>query len=106
MKTLTIYGASDDLVEAHGIPGGDEFTVYPDTPYVGQIHVRARDGKLNIHVIYDGSWAFAIAPQDGDNDTLPPWKIDRMFGTESAYSETVTIDVPDDAKMAFEAAGS
>lgn len=28
MKTLTIHGASDDLVYALGIPGGDEFGAY------------------------------------------------------------------------------
>jgi hypothetical protein len=101
MQNLKLYGASDDLIELEGVKGADEFNVYPSGSYAGKITVKASDGAINIHVIYDGSWAFSICPQDGDSDQMPPWSITRDFGQDSRYSETIYIELPDDAVAFF-----
>lgn len=101
MKQLKIYGASDDLLEVGGIPGADEFYTSGNR-YMGYLHVKGEGLHLNIHVIYDGSWAFSVNTQMGDDcDQMPEWKIERLWGTESPYSETLIIHCPDDAIVAY-----
>lgn len=99
MKTLTIYGASDDLVECSGIPGADEFNIITDRVHKGHIEINADGIELRVDVLYSGGWSFAIQPQDGECDVMPDWKVTREWGTEVRYSEFVTIELPDDAKM-------
>ena len=102
MKTLTIYGSSDDLLETSGVKGCDEFNVNPDpNGYAGYLKVVSGDIILHIHVIYDGSWAFSVCPQNGDCDEMPKWDMMRSFGSKSSYSETLTIEVPDDTKLKY-----
>ena len=96
MKTFYIFGASDDLVECSGLVGCDEFNVHGSIAYHGYISLTSSTGSLKIHIIYDGSWAFAICPQDGDYDKFPDWNIIRSFGHDVRYSETIRIEVPDD----------
>lgn len=97
MKTLKVYGASDDLIEIDGLNGRDEFGAYPKGNYAGYMALRSRGVCVHIHAIYDGSWAFAVCPQDGDYEKSPDWPIRRTFGADVPYSETLEIDVPDDA---------
>ena len=99
MKTFKIYGASDDLIETEGLQGCDEFNVYPNGPYAGRVTIKAGDVSLAVHAIYDGHWAFAIGPDNGDYDEMPEWKITRAWGRDSAYSETVEIECPDEARL-------
>lgn len=100
-KELKIYGASDDLLEVSGLPGADEFNVYGNR-YMGCLRVKGEGIHINIHAIYDGSWAFSINSQMGnDCDELPEWKIDREWGADTPYSETLRISCPDDAVVAF-----
>jgi hypothetical protein len=102
MKTLKIYGASDDLIETEGIEGCDEFSTH--SPSKKKIEIRAGSVKpegLDIWPIYTGSWAFAITAPFGDYDEYPAWPIRRYFGGESSHSETIEIDVPDDATLAM-----
>lgn len=103
METVTIYGASDDLIETHGIHGCDEFSRGGKLVYAGFITINAPDGgNLEIHCLYSGYWCFgvgsAMAP---DYDKLPEWPIRRTFGTRKRYSETLEIDVPDGAYLTF-----
>ena len=101
MKTLTMYGASDDLVEAKGIDGCDEFGAWnsADGPAVNAtFRVHAASGGLNIHAVYDGCWAFAVTAPN-TNAVMPPWPITRRWGVECVYSETLLIECPDDARI-------
>ena len=101
MKTLRMYGASDDLVEAEGIEGADEYGIYThDTwPYVASFNVISQgEAKgLRIHVLFDGCWSFAVSADD--SETLPSWPTRRTWGVPSSYSELLEIDVPDDATI-------
>lgn len=101
MKTLTVYGYSDDNVVFDGIPGADEFGCYGDTPYRGfyRLISASQDIELHIHVIYHGHWCFAVGPESGDSEEMPDWAIRRVWGGECAYSETLQIDVPDDVVL-------
>lgn len=102
MKIFKIYGASDDLIETEGIPGSNEFGVYGDSPYKGKGVITSKKGTLDIHVIYNGYWAFALGSKDGDDcDKFPDWLMERKWGKDEDYSETITIEVPDDAKFKF-----
>lgn len=98
MRTLRVYGYSDDLVESEGIDGADEFPAYDGTtPYRGRLEVKDGTYTVEIHAIYAGSWAFAICPQDGNFDNMPPWEIRRTFGDRCPCSETIEIDLPHNA---------
>jgi len=97
MKTFSISGASDDLIETAGIPGCDEFNAIKDGPHIAVLGIWSSSGNIEVHCIYSGFWAFAIGPIDGDYDKMPSWEIRRAWGTVVPYSETVEIDVPDDA---------
>lgn len=100
MKTFSISGGSDDLIETDGIPGCDEFNVVKDGPHMAKLTIETPDSvTLDIHCIFDGYWAFAIGSQDGDCDEMPPWPIRRVWGKDAPYSEHVEIDVPDDAEL-------
>jgi hypothetical protein len=99
MKILTVYGGSDDLIETEGLPGCDEFNVYPKSVYVEELLITSKEGCIGIHVIYDGSWCFAVSAKDGDCDEMPNWKMTRTFGQDTRYSETLTIECPDDAVL-------
>jgi len=103
MKTITIYGASDDLIEIEGAcPGCDEYSAEGEhDSYRGRIHISAGEETVVVHAIFDGSWAFAICPQDGDFDSMPKWTIARSFGDKTEYSETITITLPDDATVEY-----
>lgn len=104
MKTLSMYGASDDLIEIEGIEGADEY--YPNVtgkdPYMAAFTVKSASQPLGliIHVIYGGGWCFAVQPtedSDGDWCEFPDWPIRRRWGGGNGYSELLEIDVPDDA---------
>lgn len=101
MKTLTMYGYSDDNIVFEGIDSADEFGAFGDSPYRAQFRLKSasQDVELVIHVIYYGHWCFAIGPENGDYEEMPDWAIRRVWGGECAYSETVQIDVPDDAVL-------
>jgi hypothetical protein len=99
MKTLKMHGASDDLIESEGIDGADEFAKFASAtwPYVASFKVTSHEamGGLNIHVLYDGCWSFAVSADESEQ--LPGWPIRRTWGGGRGYSELLEIDVPDDA---------
>jgi hypothetical protein len=101
MKTLTVYGASDDLIEADGIPGADEFGNGSNNIYRGYLHVKAGDHEIAIHCIYFGHWCFGVGTLSGnDYDDFPDWPIRRGWGGRG-YSEVLEIDLPDDARLEY-----
>lgn len=101
MPTLTMYGASDDLIEAEGIPGCDEFTAdyNPDSLTMGSFVVG---GKMRILAAYDGCWMFAIGQVDEDVP-LPDWPISISQHTDISYSTMITIEVPEGTTLVREA---
>jgi hypothetical protein len=106
VKTLRIYGTSDELIEVSGIDGADEFgsmTCRQCQSYGGSMMVSARDRNddIQIHAIYSGSWSFAISAESGGYDRMPPWPVRRTWGMDCPYSETLEIDVPDDARLVW-----
>lgn len=104
MKTLTMYGASDDLWECAGIEGADEFGCFGghnDGMFKGPIQIVIDDEvMLQIYAVYDGTWQFAISPGECD-EAMPDWEIRRSWGGagRSEYSEYVEIDCPNDAVL-------
>jgi hypothetical protein len=99
MKTLMIYGASDDLIETSGIEGCDEFSAGGGDPLCGRLTVTADTDTLTIYCLYDGCWSFAISPWP--NEEKLPWEIRRIWGNKQPYSETLEIDVPDNARLSY-----
>lgn len=94
MSTLTIYGASDDLVEASGIEGADEFST--TGRWVGTI--VAPDGQTAlVYVDYrdNGTWTVALGQYEEDY-ALPAWEVRFVVNPAlCAYSTVAHIDVPD-----------
>ena len=100
MKTLRIYGASDDLIETEGLPGCDEFNVIQDGPHIATLQVYSTGAGcgFSIHAIYDGCWSFAIG-QTSEDDEIPDWPVRLSW---AGYTQTIEIDCPDDAEMIFD----
>lgn len=101
MKTIKIYGCSDDLVEIEGdVKGADEYGVYDETGKTYFIiRSKVTGESINIHPVYHGYWCFAIGTDDNFCENFPDWNIKRVWGDEVDYSETVYIDVPNDSKI-------
>ena len=102
MQTLKMYGGSDDLIESSGIDGCDEFNICDaKTPCVGSFLVKSGGVEVFIHAIFYGAWAFAVTAGEDDADYRAPipWPVRRTFGIDCEYSETLEIDVPDDARL-------
>lgn len=95
MKTFTIYGSSDDLVETSGVPGTDEFNIISSGDHVGTFILGQR---IRIEVYYDGVWSFALA-QVEEEIRFPDWPI-RISQADNGYSTYIEIDVPDNTTFA------
>ena len=99
MRTITIYGASDDLIEIEGstLPEPDEFSPAPKNP--GVVKIEDPDGgRLLVFVQYAANnlspcWMIGLSQVD-DEDLLPHWPI-RWSITERGYSMKLEIDLPD-----------
>lgn len=96
---LTIYGASDDLVEIAGThPDADEIGCYDQDVVVS---LGDDKGGAVIAMHYSGEWSAEISPRA---EGVPiPWAI-RVRGAdkrkhEPDYSAVVEIDCPDDAPL-------
>lgn len=101
MKTLIVYGASDDLIETSGIEGCDEFGgAGQGDPVLGKLTVAASTDVLTIYCLYDGCWSFAVSPWP--NEESLPWEVRRIWGKNVSYSETLEIDVPDNARLTYD----
>lgn len=96
MKTLSMFGASDDLIEASGVFGAREFyATGTDGTYMGSFNLG---GKMRIHALYDGCWSFAVGQVD-EEIPLPDWPIRIGRAPECAYSTLLEINVPDDVRL-------
>jgi hypothetical protein len=87
MKHLTIYGASDDLIEIEGdVKGADEYPAEDATFVIGGLEVR---------VTFDGEWWIACKPVDEDFAIACENIV--LTQHEKGYSMQLDMDVPDDA---------
>lgn len=95
MPTLTIYGASDDLIEVDGIEGADEFSK-PKGSWTGLIE-NPDGNKLAVFVDYrrTGTWTVAFGQYDEDS-TVPDWPLSFEVDEElCSYSMKATLEVPE-----------
>lgn len=94
MAEVTVYGASDDLVEIEGINGADEFNC--DGKWVGVL--EAPDGGTALlYVDYrdNGCWTVTIGRFE-EEYALPAWPVVFTANDkECKYSTYATITVPD-----------
>jgi hypothetical protein len=103
VKTVKFYGASDDLIEASGIDGADEFSptsFREDGADRGSFLIEAAPFSMLVHGFYGPGavWSFAPAMVD-DGVPLPPWPIRITSSSDCPYSTELQIDVPDHATM-------
>jgi len=103
MKTLLIYGASDDLIYFEGISGGDEFGIYnaDDGIVHGEFEIVSGEGRMRVYPVYDGCWMFAVGQVWDSSKTypLPSWPVVIAQHPKIGHSALVTIQVPDDATL-------
>jgi hypothetical protein len=99
MKTIRIYGASDDLLEIDGeLPGCGEYDCWEKT---AQVEVVSPNGRLLVVGGYGaagqtvGGWWFS--PLFDDEDArAPEWEC-RVDLQARPYSVVLEIDAPEDA---------
>lgn len=95
MAKVTIFGASDDLIEIDGIDGADEFN---DTSGHWRGILEAPNGEtalVYVDLRRGGTWTVALGQFEEDY-ALPAWP--QRYETDfdlSAYSVKATIEVPD-----------
>jgi hypothetical protein len=101
VSKVTIYGASDDLVEVTGCDGADEFTHYNGIWHGDLI---APDGwAMRVHAYYDrdGCWQVG-AGQVAEDTALPDWPVQLVqpgTGPVPKYSTGLTVEVPDGTRL-------
>jgi hypothetical protein len=100
-----MYGYSDDLVEAEGIEGCDEFNAWSDDGIVAaRFQVAAAEGQLEIIAVYNNAWGFAVL-QTAEEQPLPKWPVFVSQAKNSLnengphYSTLLEINCPDDAVL-------
>lgn len=96
MLTITVSGASDDLVEFEGHIS-DEFTVLPNDHWTGDL-VAPNGEQLRVHAHYDGCWSVGVGQTDEDIP-LPPWSLSLAQHRSTDYSTALTIEAPDGTEL-------
>ena len=101
-KTVTIYGASDDLLEVYGdIAGADEYGAYGG-PVMGTL--TSPDGdSLIVRAEYckpgaPGEWTLSIE----NTDTFPDWPIKFGERPNRDGDPALIIEVPEGTVFKFE----
>ncbi len=95
---ITIYGASDDLIEVAGCKGADEFNAYGNALAMWGGDLIAPDGtQLRVYAIYDGCWHFSVGQVDEDV-RLPSWPV-AIEQEERGYSTRLRIEAPDGTRL-------
>lgn len=94
MSIITVYGASDDLVEIEGVKGADEFST--NGHWIGVI--EAPDGKTALlYADYrnNGTWTVSLGQYEEDYE-LPNWVVITLTNLAvCSYSTLVHIHVPE-----------
>lgn len=112
---ITIYGASDDLVEVDGAVGAspEEYNVYDSGKLMWRADFIAPDPadespaeRLRVHAIYDGCWHFSVGQVD-EVYPLPAWPLRIQQGEQDygegklgpRYSVVLLIDAPEGTRI-------
>jgi hypothetical protein len=106
VSTITIYGASDDLIEVAGCEGADEFDCSGSQRHAVNWHatLTAPDGPaMRVMAWYGpgGCWLLGIG-QAGEDKELPSWPVTITQGdgrTSSAYNVVLTVEAPEGTKL-------
>jgi hypothetical protein len=100
---ITIYGASDDLVEVDGCEGADEFST--DRWQADLVAPGAKE-QMRVHCWYDedGCWQVGVG-QTVEECQLPPWPVTisqaaPMNPDNPGYSALLSIDAPEGTRLA------
>jgi hypothetical protein len=99
---ITVYGASDDLVEVAGCDGADEFG---SDDWQGDL--TAPDGsQMRVYCQYrvNGTWSVGVGQVDEELQ-LPGWPVvvqqaAAMNPDNPGYSALLAIDAPDGTRLA------
>lgn len=93
---ITIYGASDDLVEVAGCKNADEFN---SSDWHGDL--CGPDGTMRVHARYEnhGCWSVGVSQVD-EAYPLPGWPVTitqapAMNPDNPGYSALLSIDAPE-----------
>lgn len=81
---ITISGASDNLVHTSSDAFNEEFYAYDGA-------ILNVGGKLRVHVIYDGTWSFAVSMIE-EGFLLPYWHITTVNSNMNDYTTALRID--------------
>jgi len=99
---ITIYGASDDLVEVDGCEGAREFNA---GHWQGDLAPPGEVEQMRVHCWYDddGCWQVGVGQVIEDNP-LPPWPITitqapAMNPANPGYSALLSIDAPEGTRL-------
>jgi hypothetical protein len=86
--TITIYGASDDLIEIEGEAAGCDEYPADDADSGSFVLIGTDDRQLRVRVSYghNGVWVIALSPVDEDVPAL------TAVVSGSGYSARATID--------------
>lgn len=92
---ITIYGASDDLIEVEGCDGANEFNSHERGPVMWRGDLIAPGGleAVRVHAVFDGCWSVAVGQVDEDVP-LPEWPVAVRQHPSLPYSAAVVIDAP------------
>lgn len=102
---ITIYGASDDLIEVEGCVNADEINHYGSGPWSAVL--RCGDESMKVHAWFtrEGQWAVGVS-QDGlapgaEEGNGLPWPITIRQGTdaECCYSAVLLVDAPEGTEL-------
>lgn len=93
---ITIYGASDDLVEVAGCEGADEFN--SDDWFGDLIAPGGTMMRVGARYEINGCWSLSVS-QANDEHQLPGWPVTitqapAMNPDNPGYSALLTIDAP------------
>lgn len=105
---ITIYGASDDLVEVTGCEGADEFYTQAarngDVCWHGRLIAPANEDvteQLSVRAIFDGCWHLAAGQVD-ESLPFPPWPVTVRAPVppdESPHSAVLIIEAPEGTQI-------
>lgn len=98
---ITIYGASDDLVEVDGCKGADEFS--PDDKDTWHADLIGPDGaQMRVFARYERHGCWSVGASQVDEEVpFPSWpvKVRGAAGREPRYSAVMEIDAPDGTRL-------
>lgn len=97
---ITIYGASDDLVEVDGCEGADEFDIGVDgTRWQGDLVGLDVSDQMRVWCWYDkdGTWQVGVG-QTTELVTMASWPV-AITQHQDGYSAMLSIDAPEGTRL-------